>query len=265
MLEVISLRKSFKVPKKKQKENSLEKRDPRDEGKIFHAVRDVSFSCEPGQILGLLGANGAGKTTTLRILATALKPSSGTARMDGVEITKDPLEVKRRIGFLSGSTGVYGRLSAREMIQYFGQLHGLDKQTLKKEIDELESLLDMGTFMDKRCDSLSTGMKQKVNIARTLIHNPSVIFFDEPTSGLDVMSARTIVDFVKRCKERGKTVILSTHIMHEVEKLCDSVCIIHQGMNVYSGEVDGLKARTGQQDLDEAFVALLEEAEAGHE
>lgn len=265
MLEVENLRKTFKVPKQKQKERSLEKQDPRDEGAIFHAVRDVSFTCGPGQILGLLGANGAGKTTTLRILATALKPTSGTARMNGLDILNDPLEVKRRIGFLSGSTGVYGRLTAREMIRYFGELHGLDRAKLDSEVKELESLLDMGTFMDKRCDSLSTGMKQKVNIARTLVHNPSIIFFDEPTSGLDVMSARVIVDFIKRCKEREKTVILSTHIMHEVEKLCDSVCIIHQGRNCYSGQVEGLKSHTGQQDLDEAFVALLEEAEAANE
>ena len=256
MLEVRGLSKTFRAPKRK-KGAPIREIDPREKGKWFHAVEDVSFTCREGEILGLLGVNGAGKTTMLRMLATAIEPSSGNALLDGVDIVSNPLEVRRRIGFLSGSTGVYGRLTPREMLRYYGRLNGLDAQAVDGRMGRLVELLDMGSFMDKRCDTLSTGMKQKVSIGRTLIHDPAVLFFDEPTSGLDVISSRTIVEFIRRCRDQGKTVVFSTHHMSEVERLCDRVVVIHHGTAFFDGEISGLQEETGRENLDEAFLALV--------
>ena len=258
MLEVMGLSKTFKAPKKSKKELKLGRiKDPREDGALFHAVRDVSFECHSGEILGLLGMNGAGKTTTLRVLATALKPTEGTAVLDGVDIRENPIEVRKRIGFLSGSTGLYGRLTAREMVEYYGRLNGIPNDVLKKRMDELFEFLEMGSFLDKRNDHLSTGMKQKVSIARTLVHDPRVLFFDEPTSGLDVLSSKNIVNFIINCREKGKTVVFSTHFMSEVDKLCDRVVVIHHGRVFFTGTVAALRQQTGLDDLEEAFVALV--------
>jgi len=256
MLEVRGLSKTFRAPKRK-KGAPIRDIDPREEGKWFHAVKDVSFTCQGGEILGLLGVNGAGKTTTLRMLATAIEPSSGSALLGGVDVVENPLEVRRRIGFLSGSTGVYGRLTPREMIRYYGRLNGMAGDVIDQRMEELVALLDMGSYMDKRCDNLSTGMKQKVSIGRTLIHDPGVLFFDEPTSGLDVISSRTIVEFIRRCRDQGKTVVFSTHQMSEVERLCDRVVVIHHGTTFFDGEIAGLREQTGRDNLDEAFLALV--------
>ena len=222
------------------------------------AVNGVSFSCRPGEIYGLLGANGAGKTTTLRMLATILAPSEGTAIVAGYDVVKDPQSVRSRVGFLSTATALYGRLSAREMVEYFGRLHGLDEHTLRVRIDELFDRLEMNEFRDRRCDKLSTGMKQKVSIARTLVHNPSVMIFDEPTLGLDVMAARTIVKFIRECRENGKTVVFSTHVMSEVEKLCDHIGIIHDGKLLAEGTLANLRAQFGIQDLEDLFMKVVE-------
>ncbi|HYK38486.1 MAG TPA: ATP-binding cassette domain-containing protein, partial [Candidatus Eremiobacteraceae bacterium] len=190
-------------------------------GKV-HAVDNVSFTAKPGQIYGLLGANGAGKTTTLRMLATILEPTEGSAVVQGFDVVNSPEKVRANVGFLSGGTALYPRLTAQEMVEYFGRLNGLDESTLKSRVDVLFDRLDMNEFRDRRCDKLSTGMKQKTSIARTLVHDPPVMIFDEPTSGLDVMAARSIIAFIKECRDKGKTVIFSTHIMTEVEKLCDT-------------------------------------------
>ncbi|HXQ97184.1 MAG TPA: ATP-binding cassette domain-containing protein [Candidatus Limnocylindrales bacterium] len=222
------------------------------------AVNDVSFTCKPGQIYGLLGANGAGKTTTLRMLATILEPTDGTARVAGFDLMKDPESVRRNVGFLSTATALYGRLSAFEMVQYFARLHGLDDATIVKRIDALFARLEMTEFRDRRCDKLSTGMKQKVSIARTLVHDPPVMIFDEPTLGLDVMAARTIVQFIRECRNEGKTVIFSTHVMSEVEKLCDQIGIIHGGRLLAEGTLAGLRQDTGLQDLEDIFVKVVE-------
>jgi sodium transport system ATP-binding protein len=224
----------------------------------FRAVDGVSFRCEPGRIYGLLGANGAGKTTTLRILATLLKPTEGTGQVAGFDIEKDPEKVRANIGFLSTATALYARLTAKETIEYFGKLNGLDNNTLKTRVAELIKLLEIEEFADRRCDKLSTGQKQRVSIARTLIHDPQVMIFDEPTHGLDLMTARTIVGFIKQCRERGKTVIFSSHIMSEVEKLCDQIGIIHHGKLLVEGTIAELKARTGLTDLEEIFVQCVE-------
>ena len=225
---------------------------------VVCAVDGVSFSCQPGEIYGLLGANGAGKTTTLRILATILAPSEGTAVVAGYDLARDPQKVRSRVGFLSTATALYGRLSAREMVEYFGRLHGLDEPTLRHRIDEIFARLEMNDFRDRRCDHLSTGMKQKVSIARTLVHDPPVMIFDEPTLGLDVMTARTIVAFIRECRDNGKTVIFSTHVMSEVEKLCDHVGIIHGGKLLAEGALSELRARFGLQDLEDLFVKVVE-------
>src|SRR5580692_7089262 len=221
------------------------------------AVDGVSFVCKPGQIYGLLGANGAGKTTTLRILATILEPTDGTARVAGFDVTADAQKVRANIGFLSTSTALYGRLSAYEMVQYFGRLHGLEDDVIDQRINALFGRLEMNEFRDRRCDKLSTGMKQKTSIARTLIHNPQVMIFDEPTSGLDVMTARTIIGFIRECRDRGKTVIFSTHVMSEVEKLCDVIGIIQSGKLLAEGPLPELRRKCSEDDLEEIFVKVV--------
>ncbi len=226
----------------------------------IRAADGVSFRCQPGQIYGLLGANGAGKTTTLRLLATILKPTDGTASVAGFDIVEQPEQVRASVGFLSTATALYGRLTARETVEYFGRLNGLDNSTLQKRTDELFTLLGLGEYAQMRCDKLSTGNKQKVSIARTLVHDPPVMIFDEPTVGLDVMTARTIVGFIRDCRARGKTVIFSTHVMSEAEKLCDTIGIIHNGKLLREGTLAEFRRQTGLTDLEEIFVQAVEAA-----
>jgi sodium transport system ATP-binding protein len=221
------------------------------------AVENVSFTCQPGSIYGLLGANGAGKTTTLRMLATILEPTDGTALVCGHDIVEHPEKVRASIGFLSTATALYPRLTAQEMVEYFGRLNGLDESTLKQRVDSIFSRLEMDFFRDRRCDKLSTGMKQKTSIARTLIHDPPVMIFDEPTLGLDIMAARTIVNFIRECREHGKTVILSTHIMSEVEKLCDVIGVIHNGKLLEEGTPAQFREKYQEDDLEEIFVKIV--------
>ena len=221
---------------------------------VIQAVTDVSFTCEPGRIYGLLGANGAGKTTTLRLLATLLQPTGGTATLAGHDAATAGVQVRANVGFLAASTALYARLSAREMITYFGELNGMTRDAIRARIKQLADELDMHEFLDRRCDKFSTGMKQKTSIARTLVHDPAVMIFDEPTLGLDVMTARTIVKFVRDCRNRGKTVIYSTHVMSEVEKLCDTIGIIHGGKLVAEGTLPELQARFAERDMEEIFV-----------
>src|SRR5213593_940781 len=223
----------------------------------IRAVDNVSFTCQPGKIYGLLGANGAGKTTTLRMLATILEPTDGTALVCGHDIVEQPEKVRSCVGFLSTATALYPRLTAQELVEYFGRLNGLDEPTLNKRVDDIFHRLDMNGFRDRRCDELSTGMKQKTSIARTLVHDPPVMIFDEPTLGLDVMTARTIVEFIRECRNRGKTVIFSTHVMSEVEKLCDNIGIIHDGKLLAEGPLRELRAKYGEQDLEEIFVKVV--------
>lgn len=224
------------------------------------AVDGVQFRCDPGQIYGLLGANGAGKTTTLRMLATLLRPSSGTASVAGYDIVREPDGVRARVGFISSGTALYGRLTARETAEYFGRLYGVGEDALRRRTDELFARLGMGGFENRRCDKLSTGMKQKVSIVRTLIHDPPVMIFDEPTLGLDVMTARTIVHFIRDCRQQGKTVILSTHVMSEAEKLCDRIGIIHGGRLRAEGTLEQLRAQFQATDLEDVFVRAVEGA-----
>src|ERR1700722_7869534 len=224
------------------------------------AVDLISFRCEPGQIYGLLGANGAGKTTTLRMLATILAPTAGAATVARFDVVRDTAQVRAHIGFLSTATALYDRLTAVETVEYFGQLFGLDSATIARRTAEIFKTLDMEEFRHRRCGKLSTGMKQKVSIARTIIHDPPVMIFDEPANGLDVMAARSITDFIRQCRDRGKTVIFSTHVMTEVEKLCDRIGIIHGGRLRTEGTLDDLRRRYAQSSLEEIFVQVSGDA-----
>lgn len=229
------------------------------------AVDAISFQVQPGEIFGLLGANGAGKSTVLRILATVLRPSSGTARVAGFDIRRYPAEVRRRIGFVSNNTAVYDRMTATETIRFFGRLAGLAGQRLQRRVEELLEALRMNDFRDVPGAKLSTGMKQKVSIARSLVHDPAVLVFDEATLGLDVLVARNLLEIVRGLRAAGKCVIFSTHIMSEVEKLCDRIAIMHCGRLLDCGTLAQLRRRHGQQDLDDIFFSLVSDGPGGSE
>lgn len=226
------------------------------------AVSDVTFECVPGQIYGLLGPNGAGKTTTLRILSTVLKPTGGRAIVAGHDVVLEPEEVRSKIGFMSSGTGVYDRMTAWELVEYFGGLYGIEKEPLKERMELLFDWLQMNDFRDVLGSKMSTGMKQKVSIARTIIHDPPVLIFDEPTSGLDVLVARAVLIKILELRDRGKTIIFSTHSMQEVSKLCDRVGIIYKGKLQADGRPGDLLDRFGQPDLEELFFHLVERADA---
>lgn len=222
------------------------------------AVDNVSFKVEPGEIVALLGENGAGKTTTLRMISTMLKISEGQAVVNGYDVSKEPDKVRKEIGILfGGEVGIYDRLTARENIEYFAELNGIPKQETKERISKLSKELGMDEYIDKRVGKFSRGMKQKVSIARSIVHEPNVMLFDEPSTGLDVTAARTIQDFILDCKAQGKTIVFSSHSMREVEKLCDRIVIINKGKIVDEGTVEYLKNKYGNDDLEEVFVKLV--------
>jgi len=236
-------------------------------GKV-HAVDNVSFTCKPGEIYGLLGVNGAGKTTTLRLIATMLKPTTGTAEIAGFDIVRQPEQVRAHIGFLSTATALYGRLTAREFIEYFARLNGISERDLHARVDAIIQKLNITDFQHARCDKLSTGIKQRVSIARSVVHDPPVMIFDEPSHGLDVLSSRDIVEFIRDCRGKGKTVIFSSHVMSEVEKLCDRIGIIHNGQLLREGTLPELRAQSNTTDLEEIFVQTVShnrEGECPHE
>ncbi|MFM7007711.1 MAG: ABC transporter ATP-binding protein [Flavobacteriales bacterium] len=251
MIHVQNLHKTFALSKQQRKELNTDQ-------KIATAVSDLSFQCQPGRIFSLLGPNGAGKTTTLRMIATLIAPSSGQIHIDGIDAIKNPHEARKHIGFLTGSTGLYARLTPIEVIDYYADLYGVDKTTREKRKEELFSLLHMQDFLHKRIGKLSTGMKQKVSICRTMIHDPSVVIFDEPTSGLDVITAENIIKLIRSCKEQGKTVIFSSHIMSEVDLLCDDLAIIHQGKLKFDGTMTEFRANMQTANLTEEFIRIVQ-------
>jgi len=225
-------------------------------GKLV-ALGGISFDAYPGQVYGLLGPNGAGKTTALRIISTVLRPTSGTVTVAGADVVTQPSQVRRQIGFMSANTGVYDRMTAWEIVEYFGRLHGLDEQTLHERMENLFERLQMNEIRDLLGAKMSTGMKQKVSIARALVHDPPVLIFDEATSGLDVLVARALLKTVAELREHGKCVLFSTHIMREAEKLCDRLAIVHRGHILAEGTLDELRDRYDQPDLEELFFQLI--------
>jgi sodium transport system ATP-binding protein len=249
MIEVEALSKQFLDPKTKAP---------------IQAVAEASFVARPGEIFGLLGPNGAGKTTLIRMLATILTPTSGTARIQGHDIARAPQQVRASIGYLTGSAALYERLTVREALSYFADLYGLSSAEKNRRIAALAQTLEMEEFLDRRCDKLSTGQRQRASIARSVLHQPPVLFFDEPTSGLDVMAARTVVRFIKQCRSEGKTVIFSTHIMSEVEALCDRIAVVYQGRICAQGTRTELQQQTradANTPFETVFLRLIGENE----
>ena len=228
---------------------------------VVRAVDEISFQCGYGEIVGLLGPNGAGKTTTLRMLATVLSPTSGQAKVAGFDIEKDSLDVRKRLGFLTGGTGLYGRLSPLEIFRFFGALHEMPQDLIRSRAQKLIELFEMESFKNSHCDKLSTGQKQRVNLARTLLHDPPVLVLDEPTAGLDIISSKTILDFIRTSKKEGKCILFSTHYMTEAEILCDRLAIIHNGKILECDTLEGLKAKTGRGSLVDVFFDLVQQYE----
>ncbi len=226
------------------------------------ALDGVSFDVRPGEIYGLLGPNGAGKTTCLRILSTVLTPTGGVAEVAGYDVATQPEKVRKNIGFMSNNTGLFDRMTAWELVEHFGRLYGLVEDALRERLEEIFAELQMNEFRDLLCSKMSTGMKQKVSIARTIVHDPPVLIFDEPTSGLDVLVARAVLKTVAGLRDRGKCVIFSTHIMREVEKLCDRVAVIHRGRILAEGTLPELAATYDEPDVEELFFRLISEHEA---
>lgn len=255
MITVKQLAKRFSVENPK-KLTAQEKADPRLKGRFFYSVEDVSFHCNKGQVLGLLGPNGAGKTTTLRVLSSALKADKGEINIDGNDVSTSPNVARKSLGFLSGNTGLYGRLTGRENISYFARLHGMSAAETDKRLAELSGMLDMEAWLDRRSEHYSSGMKQKTAIARAVVHSPSVVVLDEPTTGLDIMATQTVMDFIRHLKAQNTPVIFSTHHLNEVEELCDEVSVINLGRTQFMDNLDAFKAKG--DSMNQAFLNILQ-------
>jgi len=257
MISVQGLSKSFRLTKEAKKQALASKKDARQEGDTFQALEDVSFSCDSGQVLGLLGPNGAGKTTTLRILASAIKPDKGAIYVDDIDLIKKPKLAKQKIGFLSTKTGLYNRLTAIENIEFFARLHGLNEEQIASYGELLYAELEIEDYLHRRVETFSSGMLQKVSIARAVIHQPDILVLDEPTTGLDIMATEVLLEFIQAQKERGKAVIFSTHHLDEVAQLADRLAIINVGKTCFDGTIAQLKEETACQDLRQAFMHKL--------
>ena len=253
MIQVENIVKQYILSKKQQKELQIQQT-------TFRAVDNVSFTCTPGRVFSLLGPNGAGKTTLLRIISTILKPTAGDIKVCDESVIHKPALVRAGIGFLTGSTNLYERLTPGEIVKYFADLHGLSKQKFEERRAYLFDQLDIHKFSKKRIGQLSTGMKQRVSIARSMIHDPKVVIFDEPTSGLDVITAHNIIELIRQCKREGKTVIFSSHIMSEVDLLCDDLAIINKGRLIYNNTMSDFRQISGNS-LTETFIQLIKENE----
>jgi sodium transport system ATP-binding protein len=227
----------------------------------FVALAGISFAAQPGEIFGLLGPNGAGKTTVLRILSTVLRPTAGSASVNGYDVVTQPALVRHQIGYVSCNTAVYDRMTAWEMVEYFGRLYGLDDETLRERMEDVFRRLKMEEIRDVPGAKMSTGMKQKVSIARAIVHDPPVLIFDEATAGLDVLVARAMLRTVAQLRDQGKCVIFSSHIMREVERLCDRIAIMHRGHILAEGTLDDLRREYEENDLEELFFHLISDHE----
>jgi sodium transport system ATP-binding protein len=225
----------------------------------FFAVNNISFKAKKGEIYGILGPNGAGKTTLLRMLGGVLTPTSGNIKVAGFDYDKDRKNVKKKIGYLSGNTKLYGRITPRELFNIFGRLYEMSKTDIEEMTEKIIDIMDMKDFADNRIEHLSTGQTQRTSIARCLIHSPDVYIFDEPTLGLDVLSSHAIIEFMKTERKRGKTVLYSTHYMEEAESLCDRILMIHQGKLISEGTPESLKNENNETNLRDVFIKLVKE------
>ena len=252
MIEIKDLTKVYKLSKKQMAEQKTKEN-------IKCAVNHVSLVAKPGEIYGLLGPNGAGKTTTLRCIATLLKPTEGEIKVCNFDAEKEGESVRKKIGFLTNEIKLDPHFSPSYMFDFFGRLHGLETEVIKERKAELFQYFGIEEFQDKKIEDLSTGMKQKAAIAVSLVHDPEVVIFDEPTSGLDIVTARSVTDYLKKLKERGKIVIISTHIMSEAEKLCDRIGVIIKGEKVCEGTLTQILEETKSDDLEDAFFALYQQ------
>ncbi|OHB71402.1 MAG: ABC transporter ATP-binding protein [Planctomycetes bacterium RBG_13_63_9] len=230
----------------------------------FVALAGITFDAKPGQVYGLLGPNGAGKTTALRILSTVLRPTAGTATIHGFDVLTQPSQVRHQIGFISADTAVYDRMTAWEMVEYFGRLHGIPNGQLGERMEYLFERLQMNEIRDLLGAKMSTGMKQKVSVARAIVHDPPVLIFDEATVGLDVLVARALINTVAELRDHGKCIVFSTHIMREAERLCDRVAIMHRGRILAEGTLDELRDQHHERDLEELFFQLILQHDANH-
>jgi len=221
-----------------------------------HAVNDVTFSAPDGQVTGLLGPNGAGKTTTLRMLYTLMRPDQGKIFVDGIDAVADPQGARFALGVLPDQSGLYPRLTAREHIEYFGELQGVTGADLRSRTDHLLTMLDMTAIADRRVAGFSHGERTKTALARAIVHNPKNVLLDEPTNGLDVMSTRAVREIIRRLRDEGHTVLFSSHVMQEVSALCDTIVVMARGQIVAAGSPDDLRRKTGHENLEDAFVAL---------
>ncbi len=245
MLEVNNLKKKFTRQDKNKKKTS------------FYAVNGVSFKADKGEIIGILGPNGAGKTTLLRMLAGIMEQSEGTVEIDGQNYKKNSIEIKRKIAFLSGNTKLYHRLSAHELIQMCGKLYGMEKSDIDKKEKEILKLLNLEEIKNAKIGNLSTGQTQRVGLARCLVHNPQYYILDEATTGLDIISSQIILDFIKDEKNKGKTILYSTHYMEEAENICDKVLMINKGQVIETGTPAEIKKKTNTTNIRDAFFALI--------
>jgi sodium transport system ATP-binding protein len=253
MIQVRDVSKTFKLSRHQKREMGSSFK-----GDTVDAVADVSFECRPGRVFGLLGPNGAGKTTTLRMIATTLRPTGGSITVAGHDVTREPELVRAKLGFLTGSTQLYDRLTVNEVVRYYADLHGVPAGTYRKRRGEIFGALDMESFADRRIGKLSTGMRQKVSIARTMIHDPGVLVLDEATAGLDVIASRTIIQLIRQARDEGKTVLFSTHRMGEVELLCDDLALMHAGRVLFCGTYEDFSKSMQAPTLEDEFIRRIE-------
>lgn len=256
MIEIKNLTKIYKLNKKQMKESKVKER-------MKTAVNDLSLTAKPGEIYGLLGPNGAGKTTTLRCIATIIKPTKGEIYVAGHEVQKESEKVREEIGFLTGDIKLDPQFTVDYMFDFFGRLHHVKEEELKQRKEMLFSYFEIGDFAHKKIKELSTGMAQKAAIAVSLVHDPDIVIFDEPTNGLDIITARSVTDYLKKLRDEGKLVIISTHIMSEAEKLCDRVGIIIDGKKVKEGTIEEIVHDTNTEDLEDAFFTLYKNEKEG--
>jgi sodium transport system ATP-binding protein len=256
MIEVRDAFKTFKLSRQQKREMGSAFR-----GDTVDAVAGISFTCRPGRVFALLGPNGAGKTTTLRMIATMLKPTAGSIVVAGHDAVRHPERVRASLGFLTGSTQLYDRLTANELVRYYADLHGVAGDDFKRRREEIFTALDMAGYANRRIGKLSSGMKQKVSVARTMIHDPDVLVLDEATAGLDVVASRAIVDLIRRARDRGKTVLFSTHRMGEVGQLCDDLALIHRGRLLFDGPYADFSRQMEAPSLEDEFIRRIEAAD----